>query len=318
MNVYFDENFWGCKREQPGKIPGKKICIEKEFTWVGKLWRIPAVYVCEEGLVVDFCIRIPAEEIGNGNLFCLDADIKLWADGEEMEPELGCGVFFIPSSLLQEEARSGEDAAELLMEAYGCDYREGWKFQRKSFAWTEGGKRPVHSLTVQLKKEPAYYPGPHFRTSLEDEKKCVEFIHPVTQAKHILTVQSLEQTVLPEQDFSGMQSGRLRILKAPANLLAMLYTVEPELSIKELQIYDCAESDPPVVERKTGAAGISVIGGADGPTSIFFAGKARSGKEQKNWKSVCSSLHYEPVEAVEWRMEFRVESEEQMEIAISI
>ena len=95
----------------------------------------------------------------------------------------------------------------------------------------------------------------------------------------------------------------------------MEYTVEPELPLGEFCICDCAESDPPVMVRKK-AASVAVIGGADGPTSIFFAGK--HGEKRENRRSVCSSVHYEPVEEVKWRTWFQVKSEERKEIKICL
>lgn len=339
MNVYFDENFWGCERERTDQTPGKKIPVEKEFVWDGRTWRIPAVYVCEEGLVVDFCIRIPAEEIEafwkkwrprigklsdeeqlcaeQENPLSLDVRTEVWIDGDRAEGWSGCGTSFIPPYLKDEsEAHSASFIEEQMMEAYECDCRDGWKFERLSVSWPEGVQVPVHSLVFQLKKNPVSYPGPRFRTEPEEEKKQVKFIHPATGTEHILTVQSLEQIVLPEQDFSEIKSMRMRVRKTPTHLLTMFYTVEPGLPLYELQIFDCAESDPPVLEKETGAAGVSVIGGADGPTAIFFAGKTATG--HKGWSSASSSLHYKPVSAVEWRMEFRVESSEKTEVKITL
>lgn len=339
MHVYFNENFWGCEKERPDMVPGKKIRIDKEFIWDGRMWRIPAVYVCEEGLVVDFCVRIPAEEIEvfwkkwkprigelsdeeqlceeQENPFSLDVRTEVWINGDQAEDFSSCGTSFIPPYLKDEsEAHSASFIEERMMEAYACDCRDGWKFERLSVSWPEGVKAPVHSLAFHLKKNPVFYPGPHFRTQLEEGKKQVKFIHPATGAEHILTVQSLEQVVLPEQDFSEIRSMRMRVQKTPTHCLAMFYTVEPKLTLYELQIFDCAKSDPPVLKRETRAAGVSVIGGADGPVSIFFAGK--TGREHKGWSSASSSLHYEPVSAVEWRMEFRVESNEKAEVKISL
>ncbi|MDE6896959.1 MAG: hypothetical protein K2P43_12395, partial [Lachnospiraceae bacterium] len=63
MNVYFEENYWGCLRERDGEEPGREIRLDAGFTWKGRPWQIPAVYVCRQGLVADFCGRIRPEEI---------------------------------------------------------------------------------------------------------------------------------------------------------------------------------------------------------------------------------------------------------------
>lgn len=313
-------------KDRADKIPGEKVRIEKEFAWDGRTWRIPAVYICEEGVVADFCIRIPSEEIESflkvraeqKNPFSVDAQKEVWMNGKKAGGWNGCSTFWIPAHLRDEsEAQSVSDGIEgKILEAYECDCRDGWCFKRMSVSWPEGVQPPVHSLTFRLKKAPIYYPGLHFRTDFEEGKKQIEFLHPVTGTEHRLTVQALEQIVLSESDLSGIRSKGQKIRKLPTHFLTIYYTVEPEVPLQELRIADCAESDPPETERRTGKASVSVIGGKDGPVAVFFAGKVKTENERKDWKKACSSLHYEPVRAVEWRMEFWVESKERAEISI--
>ena len=76
---------------------------------------------------------------------------------------------------------------------------------------------------------------------------------------------------------------------------------EPELSGREFSIRDCARSNQPKRKYPAGqnnACSVGIIGGADGPTAIFLAG--RQGIQVH---SVCSALHFEPVETVEWKMQ---------------
>ena len=44
--------FWG----GDGK-PGKEVIIGKLFSWGSEKWYIPAAYICDEGLVVDYCME---------------------------------------------------------------------------------------------------------------------------------------------------------------------------------------------------------------------------------------------------------------------
>ena len=48
--VTFDGGFW----RNVGN-PGKEIRAEKHFTWDENNWYIPSVYLCDEGIVVDYC-----------------------------------------------------------------------------------------------------------------------------------------------------------------------------------------------------------------------------------------------------------------------
>ena len=58
--VCFGENFWGT---QEGNDPGEELRVDREFEWHGYKWRIPAVYRCRQGLVVDCAMEVPQEEL---------------------------------------------------------------------------------------------------------------------------------------------------------------------------------------------------------------------------------------------------------------
>lgn len=60
--VYFDLN--APRKGGPRKQhPGRELPIRLAFSWGEAEWRIPAVYVCAQGLVVDFVRRVPAGHI---------------------------------------------------------------------------------------------------------------------------------------------------------------------------------------------------------------------------------------------------------------
>ena len=86
--------------------------------------------------------------------------------------------------------------------------------------------------------------------------------------------------------------------------LAMSYTITPELPDGVMDIADCDDGDRPRQAPGQPAAAsstkvVGIIGGADGPTAILY-------DQQKQGKlhAACSSLHFEPVEQVEWRIVF--------------
>lgn len=74
-----------------------------------------------------------------------------------------------------------------------------------------------------------------------------------------------------------------------------------------MDIADCNEGDrprqtPPALGQPSAASCsmvVGIIGGADGP-AVIANGKNRQGKLH----AVCSSLHFEPIEQVEWRIVF--------------
>ena len=60
--VYFDLNAPREDRRRKRR-PGRELPIHQTFSWGGTEWRIPAVYVCAQGLVADFVRRVPAGSI---------------------------------------------------------------------------------------------------------------------------------------------------------------------------------------------------------------------------------------------------------------
>ena len=131
----------------------------------------------------------------------------------------------------------------------------------------------------------------------------MSFTHPRTGETHTLTVLSLASETL---DVPGLPD----VQEYPAHCLRLEYAVSPELPPNELQIRDTAPTDPPrlkIPENRSGevpvngAACIGIIGGADGPTSIFVSGGAPSDR-----RVAYSSLHFAPPEQVTWQLRFSV------------
>lgn len=56
--VTFEGGFWGAH----GK-PGKELRLGAPFSWAGDEWRVPAAYVCKEGIVLDIVKRVPVEQV---------------------------------------------------------------------------------------------------------------------------------------------------------------------------------------------------------------------------------------------------------------
>lgn len=172
MKVYFEENYWGKGR---GKKPGRKVAVEKEFAWDGRKWRIPALYLCEEGVVMDVCVGIPREEIKEfmekwdlerrshaetftqeeieqleqESPFCMRFRMRAEADGVELGSEGWCGTAWNPLT-------SGEEAVteieETLMEVYGCSRDSGWYFCRAHFRFPGADGETRERQTVETRE----------------------------------------------------------------------------------------------------------------------------------------------------------------------
>lgn len=179
----------------------------------------------------------------------------------------------------------------------------------------------------------------HIEREKISETKEIEFLHPVTGQRHRLSVAALEKAELPEHPFSaGSAAGEgyrqwAESAEWPRKYIRMQYTLIPDLSNEEVSVVDCGRCDQPrkriernvrlTVEGEHGddgqaeednsarAAAVSVIGGADGPTSIFLCGKGG-----QNTHLTCSAPRFEWVEQVEWKIVFYKKEREDKEVRI--
>lgn len=322
MNVYFEESYWGCLKERDKEEPGREIRLEAGFTWKGRMWQIPAVYVCRKGIVVDFCGRIDPEEIRvfyekQENPFGCDFRIEAKINEGMVQTQMGCGTCWCPPSLRPEEeaVSSGSDQVEeLLLKTYGLDTESGWVFWRNSFAWQESAPENLISLDFIFTEDPVLIQGPHFRTGQGQAGQKVEFVHPATNRTYVLEVLAQEAETLENSGMLPMPD----IRTWPTHFQVLHYQVEPELPAGELTVSDCEQSDQPVHRERPAAASMAVIGGADGPTSFFVAGKQPDSGTQPKRRVAYSALHYEPEETVEWKLTFQVRQDTKKEVRVEL
>lgn len=314
--VYFDGNFWGHRGRERA---GREIFLDKQFVWEDEIWNVPAIYSCTKGLVVDFCVRVPAERIrslmdkwnlsaeNDGTDFTdeqrmrIDAEnpldirnnSKIVLNGTVLSGSHGCGVSWNPCVTEGNSPEAGN-----VIRHYCLDPVYGWAIRRAAFPWTKKRKPQITTLSVTLIQEPVAMPGPHFYVSAPGEH--IEFTHPTTGARHTLTVQEYERQEMSHEHFGGQNQ------EFPAHYIMMSYTLSPSLPDGAFTVTDCAHSDQPRQKRTDlnepqalSSAIVGVIGGADGPTAIIFGGSS-----QGKLHAACSALHFEPVEDVEWRMVF--------------
>ena len=305
------------------KRPGTEIPVGKAFSWGGYQWIVPAVYACADGLVVDFCRKISPEQVQSFHeKYDLDTN-QTRERQEELEREnplnfeftgtavcngkpmrwqgMTCSYWLTKSCRGEGEAEEPEAAAAAAH--YGLDPAFCWAFSRMSFPWAAKRKPAVKSLSLTLSQEPVSLPGPHF--SLQPGES-IAFTHPLTGVRHTLTVQEWERQ---EMDMSRPFQEEMDF---PPHFVTMTYTLSPDIPGNRFTVQDCARSDQARPKnpdpRGPVGAGCSVmvpvarIGGADGPTAILFH---TPGETDPGLHAVCSSTHFAPVDAVEWRSVFR-------------
>lgn len=218
--IYFDGNFWGHHGKDHA---GTEIPIGKEFEWAGRRWRIPAVYSCSKGLVVDFCMRVEASEIRTfmkkwnlswendsmehftreqqlemeyENPLCLNFNPQLEINGRRMSLSHGCAVTYNPCL---PDGVDCEGEAKWAIAHYGLDASCGYVICRDAFPWKWKRRPEIKTLSLTMEQQPEQILGPHFKTHAPGDS--FRFVHPVSRTEYTLTVQELEQQTLPKSCF---------------------------------------------------------------------------------------------------------------------
>lgn len=317
--VTYDGGFWRNKGNAGIEVP-----IGKSFCWGEEKWYIPAVYVCDKGLVIDYCkqanpVQVKAfidkwdllnegnnhytkeqqEQIEREHPLHASFNGHVTLNGYKLQSDHGCGLPWIPESCLSDGLLRETEAIQII-EHYGLDDRLAWSIQRSSYLWGDANGLDIQSLTVRMERQRENISGKHFNTPHVGES--VSLSHPLTGQSYVLTVHEVEQRELPEHAFRDPS------MEYPRYYLAMSYSLEPDISGRGFMIQDCAEGDRPKQKKRdpnefapvafSSAAVIGVIGRTDGPTAIIM------GQNTPKLHAACSSLHFEPVDEVEWRVIF--------------
>lgn len=337
--VYFDGGFGG-----KGGRAGQALAFDcPAASWMGAAVQVLGLTSCGAGLVIDWAIEVDSAKIREFMDKYADSADRDFSDEEreridaenplfpELEPQLtlngkplssrhGSGCCWVPESCLPEGERP-DWTAKWVTEHYGLDKESGWILRRDAFPWATKRKPVIKSLTLTLTESPKTLPGPHFTTSADEAPgRQIPFTHPARGSEHILTILGCE----PSQIDSS--PAILPGFNTPDHLVHLLYRAEPPLPPDELYIWDCSQSDQPrprLAESSENGAGaaadgpaaIGIIGGADGPVAIFVSAKPTD-KTDPTLRAACSSLHFEPVKQVEWRMAFRVSSDEKVTLKL--
>lgn len=318
MNVYFGSNFWDDRKYEK---PLREVLVYTDFRWEELSGMVPAVYICEEGAVVDVCIRIPVEkaeaflekwnqerrlssdmtdedyeEMERDNPFSLSFRMNMTVNGEKLSETSGCSTGWHP---LQTESENIEREAEVLMEEYGCDRSSAWLFSRWCGRFSKKKTEIPESIEMTLDFQPWEVPftAAYFETEEGCKEQEIEIKNPRTGELYRILLHGCEAGEVREEQLPQSMT------RWPFRYQMLSYSILPEPSHARFQIVDCARSDQPREihgeEDKTCCA-VSVIGGEDGPTAVFFAGKS---KERKK-RAAMSALHFEKVSRVRWRAVF--------------
>lgn len=306
---------------------GQRMDLGKEINLWGKEIRVLAGYQQEDCFLLDLAVPVSEEEIRRfaekWNLSEEHNDCEAFTaeELEEMDQESPFSMPYtfeaaVNGKTFRANQSSGSSwnpaegavnrGAEKIMNEYGLDRGRVWNLCRVSFPRkSEEGKMKTVLLNIRL--QPTVLRGPCF--TVDGCGREFSFRHPVTGKNHTVQICSYEPGILEDlQDRTGNLSG----FEVPRNYVKIGYRIEPEIPIDSYSLTDFSRGDclrkRECRDGQKNAVSVSLIGGQDGPTAVFLAGKMK--EKDDGMKTVYSSVHFEPVEEVKLIIKFILNHEE--------
>ena len=337
-----EEEPWLVRLGDRGR-PGRECRMNTRFRWAGRDFLIPSVYLCGKGLVMDFCISVPADrEQAFLDRWSGKAEEELTAaEREQITAENPLYLEYEPTAAVNgrdlpwKDGQGGswcgclagydgtERNGQAWMEHYGLDRSCCWSFMRYSFPWVTSRRPEIRSLSVKLEAVPQDATGPAFTVEAGDR---VELVHPATGEVHTLEVLDYKEERLEGETVYGNY-------RYPDRLWSLEYVLTPDLPQEEFQLRDSGGDRPrPLVreerepapkeqehekfcyvpEAQNDAAILGIIGGEDGPTAIC----CMSCDQPETGHAALSGLYFDLPEQVRWSPVFRIRPAENIEIYI--
>ena len=332
MDVYHDNNIWG-KGSPETKLTA--LPINHSFLWGEQEILIPAVYVGKAGAVLDVCAKIPIEDMAAflkkwdykrrmslktpEEFEQIDADnpgsrefvVEICLDGTPLVLRMSSSLRWYPESVIQmgnanpasEDGFENNKSAEEWMRAYSCDKGCCWYFERLSYNWNGEPILSPQNISLAFRANLISITAGHFSTGGSCDGKTVKTADPITGQEYTLTLHSCEQI---RNSFAEIGA---KGVVYPEYCQILSYSIAPEIDHSLFCIRDCAEGDHPRMGDTQ-----EPPSGSNGPTAVFMAGKNAAPDN----RMAVSSLHFEPVSEVQWRMVFQIKPKNDTEISFPI
>ena len=286
---------------------------ETRCVYGGYAFYVPLPQVSSEGVILDLYMEVPKETFQKfwdryGSFAGREADMTRQQEEAavrenplqfSVRPELFCGARALRMQRSRSSCRMPQALAEELEAAHasepelipGLNPESAWKITRCLFAWPDGkpsaASRP--SWTLRLSADTVTVPaGPVLSAAAGCRPFSLDVPHPVSGQRYriqVLQVHGERMDLSPESlpDF-------LRGARIPSCITVLDCRITPRLPKGEsLALCSLRDADTPEWPQRPGfqgAASIGVIGGADGPTSVFIAGRSAGEKKQDSEKTV--------------------------------
>lgn len=331
MKAYYGENFWG--NGKPG-TEMEEIRLDKEFVWEDVSGFIPSLYVCAEGIAIDFCIRISNQtvqdfwnqwqakpegalseeervQIAHANPLTADFTVSVFVNGIPLENDFSCGAAYTKAFQNNMEG----SLEEQLFLAYGCDEKDSWYFKRHMCRWSDPVSE-IKTVTIDFCAESKSVECGAIEIGMTDAGKEFELTHPLSGAGYKLCVEAVKQQELAEDVIKGLPSHhRGAAVEYPRHYLTLSYYLQPNLPEDAFILQSAGKGEQPRAQALMSMrTAVSVIGWAGGPASVFIAGK----RDKEQGRISITSMYFEPIERELWKPVFLVKERGDMRFVIAL
>ena len=208
--VYYDGTIYGHSGKSKAGI---EIPIEKEFSFAGRTWIVPAAYSCTKGLVIDFCMRVDLDKFKaywakwsdkyddrlNGrermlsyleNPLHFEFAPKVTVNGKTLKRRNSSGICYIPGDSSEQETR-------YIAEHYHLNQNFAWSLSRVCFPWSSARRPEIKSMELTMIQEPVRVPGKVFEATRPGEQIDLEIPgHPITLTVKDIEPQNLDTSMI--------------------------------------------------------------------------------------------------------------------------
>ena len=316
--VVWDSSIHGRPRR---RHPAREVAVNAEFSWGAEAWRVPKLYVCAEGIVLDYCVGVDVEkvteflryyeevtrgdwgvelsqeqqeEVERRNPLQIAFHSALIVDGKKLPAKGGSSTVWVPESCGNEELTQDNRRTRAIVEHYGLDVDKAWVFWRCRYPWKTRRGSGVKTASLHLTRDKEPVTRTHFTDPAAGEE--LRLTHPVTGAVHLLRVEGTESQTM---DAAWLQDTDTEY---PPHFVVLHGTVTPPL--EGLTLRDCNSGDQP--RSKNGVFAIQIFGRSKGD-------RAAAGSENVTG---FSASYFTPPQSVTWRAVANEKTMEDVEIKL--
>lgn len=329
MNVYHNSSIDGQHGPHARKLTPH--AVRKTFFWETMPVHIPAIYLGTAGAVLDVCAKIPAgamteylkkwkknhrytmeelEELEAENPAGRDFSIEMCLNDIPLRRRLSSSLLWYPADRLQaaeyRDLWRNEKEAARLINAYGCDPDCCWHLGRICYRWDSHPLLSPQTITLRLEDTAISLTAAHFTTKSSCNGQTVTAVHPVTGQVYTLTLHECRQI---RNDFTAF--GKKGVLY-PQWCHLLSYSVSPKDGHTILTVKDCSESDTPKNSPENRIQPDSAAAAA----AVLY--ETNTVPDAADTAMAVSSLHFEPVSEIRWRVVYSVKRKKDMEISFPL